>query len=391
MTDVVASPTFVLMAEYEGRLPLFHLDLYRLDDAADALAGGLLDDRQATGVTLVEWAERLGPALPGRAARRRHHGHGATSRDRSRCGPAKRGTGATSRRRDDGRHGPPPRHRHRDDARPDRPRGGRRERCRRSARGSRATATGRSCSPGSRRCSPTSGSSSTRSAGSSSGPALARSPGCASGSRRRRRWRTPAASRSSASRPARRCSRRPAAARSSCSSRPAPSDRVLTRVGEPPRIVAAATSRSSPSARRSIAVDLDGRAPDEAVTAGTAAVDGARGRAAAGRAPRGSRRAIRTTSRRSSPSTSRCRAASARRRPTPAWRSRARAAPPGRRDDDPGRTAVLRIRPMTARTCPRSSSSSARRSRPRGRPRRIARSSSRTASRPTSWSRWART
>jgi len=64
ITDVVSSPTFVLMTEYEGRLPLFHLDLYRLDDAADALAGGLLDDRQAEGVVLVEWAERLGPALP---------------------------------------------------------------------------------------------------------------------------------------------------------------------------------------------------------------------------------------------------------------------------------------------------------------------------------------
>ena len=50
---------------WEGRLPLFHLDLYRLDDAADALAGGLLDDRQATGVTVVEWAQRLGAALPG--------------------------------------------------------------------------------------------------------------------------------------------------------------------------------------------------------------------------------------------------------------------------------------------------------------------------------------
>ena len=62
--DTVTSPTFVLMAEYAGRLPLFHLDLYRLDDAADALAGGLLDERQAEGVALVEWAERLGPALP---------------------------------------------------------------------------------------------------------------------------------------------------------------------------------------------------------------------------------------------------------------------------------------------------------------------------------------
>jgi tRNA threonylcarbamoyladenosine biosynthesis protein TsaE len=62
--EMINSPTFVLMAEHEGRLPMFHLDLYRLSDAGDALAGGLLDDRQSEGVTLVEWAERLGPALP---------------------------------------------------------------------------------------------------------------------------------------------------------------------------------------------------------------------------------------------------------------------------------------------------------------------------------------
>jgi tRNA threonylcarbamoyladenosine biosynthesis protein TsaE len=62
--DIVASPTFVLMTEYAGRLPLFHLDLYRLADASDALAGGLLDERQLAGVALVEWAERLGDALP---------------------------------------------------------------------------------------------------------------------------------------------------------------------------------------------------------------------------------------------------------------------------------------------------------------------------------------
>lgn len=64
ITDTVNSPTFVLMSEYEGRLRLFHVDLYRLDDAADAFAGGLLDERQVEGVALVEWAERLGPALP---------------------------------------------------------------------------------------------------------------------------------------------------------------------------------------------------------------------------------------------------------------------------------------------------------------------------------------
>ena len=64
ITDTIVSPSFVLMAEYEGRLPMFHLDPYRLTDAADALAGGLIDDRQTSGVTLVEWPERLGAALP---------------------------------------------------------------------------------------------------------------------------------------------------------------------------------------------------------------------------------------------------------------------------------------------------------------------------------------
>ena len=60
----ISSPTFVLMGEYAGRLPLFHIDLYRLATATEALDGGLLDDRQATGVVLIEWPDRLGAALP---------------------------------------------------------------------------------------------------------------------------------------------------------------------------------------------------------------------------------------------------------------------------------------------------------------------------------------
>jgi tRNA threonylcarbamoyladenosine biosynthesis protein TsaE len=64
VTDTITSPSFILMAEYEGRLPMFHIDPYRLASAEDALAGGLIDERQATGVTLVEWPERLGDALP---------------------------------------------------------------------------------------------------------------------------------------------------------------------------------------------------------------------------------------------------------------------------------------------------------------------------------------
>ncbi len=60
----IASPTFIIVAEHLGRLPLFHVDCYRLGGAADALAAGILDDRSADGVTVIEWAERLGPALP---------------------------------------------------------------------------------------------------------------------------------------------------------------------------------------------------------------------------------------------------------------------------------------------------------------------------------------
>jgi tRNA threonylcarbamoyladenosine biosynthesis protein TsaE len=59
VTEVVNSPSFTLMAEYAGRLPLFHQDLYRLSGAEEILGGGLVDERQEEGVTLVEWGERL--------------------------------------------------------------------------------------------------------------------------------------------------------------------------------------------------------------------------------------------------------------------------------------------------------------------------------------------
>ena len=64
VAEPVTSPTFILVAEHAGRLPLFHVDCYRLDGAEDALAAGILDDRAAEGVTVIEWAERLGAALP---------------------------------------------------------------------------------------------------------------------------------------------------------------------------------------------------------------------------------------------------------------------------------------------------------------------------------------
>ena len=64
VVGTVSSPSFILMAEYPARLRLFHVDLYRLADAGEAVLGGLLDERQADGVTLIEWPERLGPTLP---------------------------------------------------------------------------------------------------------------------------------------------------------------------------------------------------------------------------------------------------------------------------------------------------------------------------------------
>lgn len=57
--DEVTSPTFTLVHEYHGgRLPLVHIDLYRLD-RTDLTDVGMDEDVAAAGVTAIEWAERL--------------------------------------------------------------------------------------------------------------------------------------------------------------------------------------------------------------------------------------------------------------------------------------------------------------------------------------------
>jgi len=56
----VISPTFTLMADYEGRLRLYHVDLYRLDNPQDAFDHlGLGDVLSEEAVTIIEWAEKL--------------------------------------------------------------------------------------------------------------------------------------------------------------------------------------------------------------------------------------------------------------------------------------------------------------------------------------------
>jgi tRNA threonylcarbamoyladenosine biosynthesis protein TsaE len=55
----LTSPTFVLISEHSGDLPIWHVDAYRLPVGSDALRTGVLDARQQHGVTLIEWPEHL--------------------------------------------------------------------------------------------------------------------------------------------------------------------------------------------------------------------------------------------------------------------------------------------------------------------------------------------
>jgi len=60
----ITSPTFTLMNIYQGRLPLYHFDLYRLSGDDDVINLGFDEYFSGNGVSLVEWAERLVQELP---------------------------------------------------------------------------------------------------------------------------------------------------------------------------------------------------------------------------------------------------------------------------------------------------------------------------------------
>ncbi len=60
----ITSPTFSLLHEYQGRIPLYHMDLYRLADEDEIESIGLQEYFFGNGVTVIEWPERLGSLMP---------------------------------------------------------------------------------------------------------------------------------------------------------------------------------------------------------------------------------------------------------------------------------------------------------------------------------------
>ena len=62
--DVITSPTFCLISEYSGKMPLYHMDVYRLEGAEDFVNLGTDDMIYGDGVSVIEWSEKIMSELP---------------------------------------------------------------------------------------------------------------------------------------------------------------------------------------------------------------------------------------------------------------------------------------------------------------------------------------
>ncbi|HEU4401455.1 MAG TPA: tRNA (adenosine(37)-N6)-threonylcarbamoyltransferase complex ATPase subunit type 1 TsaE [Candidatus Polarisedimenticolia bacterium] len=78
--EQVRSPTFTLINPYRGRIPVHHVDLYRIDAPGDLDELGLEEILGGDGVVIVEWAERLGPYQPKRPMSVRLEDRGGSER-----------------------------------------------------------------------------------------------------------------------------------------------------------------------------------------------------------------------------------------------------------------------------------------------------------------------
>lgn len=63
-SDYVSSPSFTLINEYRGKIPFYHIDLYRLEKEQDAEELGLEEYFYGDGITALEWADRIPSLLP---------------------------------------------------------------------------------------------------------------------------------------------------------------------------------------------------------------------------------------------------------------------------------------------------------------------------------------
>lgn len=64
ITDTITSPTFCLISEYQGKMPLYHMDVYRLDGTEDFINLGTDDMLYGDGVSIIEWSEKIMDQLP---------------------------------------------------------------------------------------------------------------------------------------------------------------------------------------------------------------------------------------------------------------------------------------------------------------------------------------
>lgn len=65
ISEMITSPTFTVVSEYRsGRLPLYHMDVYRLEDPEDVFERGIREYMEAGGVCVIEWADMIAEILP---------------------------------------------------------------------------------------------------------------------------------------------------------------------------------------------------------------------------------------------------------------------------------------------------------------------------------------